>query len=144
MKLFQDPRIQKVLERLLYIWAIRHPASGYVQGINDIATPFMLVFMCSHTGLDNIESVEADSLSDEVLQVRGFLFLFLSSHFVLLSLLEGEKMSSVCCSSKALQAVEADTFWCLTKLIDSIQDHYTFAQPGRRAGGRACVVLILL
>lgn len=28
------------------------------------------------------------------------------------------------------QNVEADTFWCLSKLLDGIQDHYTFAQPG--------------
>jgi hypothetical protein len=26
--------------------------------------------------------------------------------------------------------VEADAYWCLSKLIDSIQDHYTDSQPG--------------
>ncbi len=26
--------------------------------------------------------------------------------------------------------VEADTFWSLSKLLDGIQDNYTFAQPG--------------
>ena len=26
----------------------RHPASGYVQGINDLVTPFMAVFMSEH------------------------------------------------------------------------------------------------
>jgi hypothetical protein len=26
--------------------------------------------------------------------------------------------------------VEADAYWCLTKLLDNIQDHYTFGQPG--------------
>jgi len=29
-----------------------------------------------------------------------------------------------------LDAVEADSFWCLTKLLDGIQDNYIFAQPG--------------
>ena len=29
-----------------------------------------------------------------------------------------------------LSAVEADTFWCLTRLLDGIQDNYIFAQPG--------------
>lgn len=33
-------------------------------------------------------------------------------------------------SETALQIVEADSYWCLTKLLDGIQDHYTFAQPG--------------
>lgn len=26
--------------------------------------------------------------------------------------------------------VEADSYWCFTKLLDNIQDHYTFSQPG--------------
>ncbi len=29
--LFQDERVQLSLHRLLYIWAIRHPGTGYVQ-----------------------------------------------------------------------------------------------------------------
>ncbi|GAA5855994.1 hypothetical protein JCM8547_002929, partial [Rhodosporidiobolus lusitaniae] len=30
----------------------------------------------------------------------------------------------------ALEALEADSFWCLSKLLDGIQDNYIFAQPG--------------
>ena len=26
--------------------------------------------------------------------------------------------------------MEADSFWCMSKLLDGIQDNYTFAQPG--------------
>jgi hypothetical protein len=36
---------QEMFERILYIWAMRHPASGYVQGINDLVTPFFVVFL---------------------------------------------------------------------------------------------------
>ena len=43
--LFQQRAVQAMVERILYIWAIRHPASGYVQGINDLVTPFFLVFL---------------------------------------------------------------------------------------------------
>lgn len=32
--------------------------------------------------------------------------------------------------SSALDALEADTFWCLSKLLDGIQDNFIFAQPG--------------
>lgn len=28
------------------------------------------------------------------------------------------------------RGIEADTFWCLSKLIDDIQDNYTEMQPG--------------
>lgn len=38
------------MEKILYVWAIRHPASGYVQGINDLATPFYQVFLSSYIG----------------------------------------------------------------------------------------------
>lgn len=38
------------MERILYIWAIRHPASGYVQGINDLLTPLYVVFLSAHVG----------------------------------------------------------------------------------------------
>lgn len=29
-----------------------------------------------------------------------------------------------------MTGAEADSYWCLCKLLDSIQDHYTHAQPG--------------
>jgi len=32
--------------------------------------------------------------------------------------------------AQVLSDVEADAYWCLTKLLDGIQDHYTFSQPG--------------
>lgn len=30
----------------------------------------------------------------------------------------------------ALAAIEADSFWCLSKLLDGIQDNYISQQPG--------------
>ncbi|XP_036155050.1 TBC1 domain family member 22A isoform X3 [Myotis myotis] len=44
-----QPAVTEIFERILFIWAIRHPASGYVQGINDLVTPFFVVFICEHT-----------------------------------------------------------------------------------------------
>ena len=37
-------RVQSLMERVLFVWSIRHPACGYVQGINDLLTPFLVVF----------------------------------------------------------------------------------------------------
>jgi hypothetical protein len=85
---------QRALERILYVWAIRHPASGYVQGINDLATPFFEVFLSGYVSVDP-ENFDVGHLPDDV-----------------------------------LAAVEADSFWCLTKLLDGIQDHYISQQPG--------------
>ncbi|KAG5530546.1 hypothetical protein RHGRI_025484 [Rhododendron griersonianum] len=91
---FQQAEVQKSLERILYTWAIRHPASGYVQGINDLATPFLVVFLSEF--LEG--SVDDWTTLD----------------------LPPEKISDI----------EADCYWCLSKLLDGMQDHYTFAQPG--------------
>lgn len=45
--------------------------------------------------------------------------------------------------SHALSALEADTFWCLSKLLDGIQDNYIFAQPGIHRQVARCQELCL-
>eukprot|EP00735_Rhodelphis_limneticus_P014019 TRINITY_DN7997_c0_g1::TRINITY_DN7997_c0_g1_i1::g.15523::m.15523 TRINITY_DN7997_c0_g1::TRINITY_DN7997_c0_g1_i1::g.15523 ORF type:complete len:465 (-),score=30.19,sp/Q9NU19/TB22B_HUMAN/51.32/6e-117,RabGAP-TBC/PF00566.13/2.9e-50,Antimicrobial14/PF08109.6/0.35,Gly_acyl_tr_C/PF08444.5/5.3e+03,Gly_acyl_tr_C/PF08444.5/8.5e+02,Gly_acyl_tr_C/PF08444.5/2 TRINITY_DN7997_c0_g1_i1:188-1582(-) len=91
--LFQHHTIAKILERALYIWAIRHPASGYVQGINDLLTPFLYVFLSEH--VEDAATCDVNSVSSQVLAM-----------------------------------VEADAYWCMSKLLDHVQENYTFAQPG--------------
>jgi TBC1 domain family member 2 len=96
LELYGYEATQRSLERILYVWAVRHPASGYVQGINDLATPFWQVFLGSYITDHNIENgMDPGQLPKPV-----------------------------------LDAVEADSFWCLTKLLDGIQDNYIYAQPG--------------
>ncbi|KAL7752870.1 GTPase-activating protein [Sorochytrium milnesiophthora] len=93
--LYQQKCVQESLERVLYCWAMKHPASGYVQGINDLVTPFYTVFLAQHCDKADVYSFDTSQLPKET-----------------------------------LTEVEADSFWCLTKLLDNIQDNYTFAQPG--------------
>ncbi|KAF6715065.1 TBC1 domain family member 22B [Oryzias melastigma] len=92
--LFQQPAVQEVFERILFIWAIRHPASGYVQGINDLVTPFFVVFL-SEFVTEDMENFDVAALPLDT-----------------------------------QRNIEADSFWCMSKLLDGIQDNYTFAQPG--------------
>lgn len=94
IKLYGFETTQRALERILYLWAIRHPASGYVQGINDLVTPFFQAFLSAYIDSDP-EQYDPGNLPKEVLDV-----------------------------------VEADSFWCLSKLLDGIQDNYIHAQPG--------------
>ena len=47
-RLWQFEVTQRSLEKILYVWSIRHPASGYVQGINDLATPFFQVYLSAY------------------------------------------------------------------------------------------------
>ena len=56
-----------MVERILYIWSIRHPASGYVQGINDLVTPFLMVFLQDFVDTDVTRSnFEFESLDEKV------------------------------------------------------------------------------
>nr|XP_060512056.1 TBC1 domain family member 22A [Panthera onca] len=93
--LILQPKVTEIFERILFIWAIRHPASGYVQGINDLVTPFFVVFMCEHIEEEDVDAADVSRVPTDV-----------------------------------LRNVEADTYWCMSRLLDGIQDNYTFAQPG--------------
>jgi hypothetical protein len=66
--LFQAADVQRILERALYIWSIRHPGSGYVQGMNDLISPFFVVFLTPHVegdiqGLTSLETVDEATLN---------------------------------------------------------------------------------
>lgn len=98
LPLFHSDEVRRSLERVLYIWAIRHPASGYVQGMNDLVTPFYAAFLADRVCAGDLQA------SNEI------------------------DTSSI--GAGLLDAVESDTYWCLTKLLDGIQDHYTSSQPG--------------
>jgi hypothetical protein len=50
INLFRSDFVQRSLERVLYVWALRHPASGYVQGLNDLASVFYAVFLSPWAG----------------------------------------------------------------------------------------------
>ena len=97
---FKRPAIQTSLERVLFIFSIRHPASGYVQGMNDLVTPFYCVM------LDAAVTGGAEMV------------------------LGGDRNDDARVSESVMLAVEADCYWCLSSFLDAVQDHYTFAQPG--------------
>lgn len=59
------------LYRILYVWHIRHPSSGYVQGLNDIVTPFLIVFLSEHVEIKmkNIDvASELNKIKPEILK----------------------------------------------------------------------------
>lgn len=139
--LFRNDLVRQSLSRLLYLWACRHPASGYVQGINDLATPLIAVFLSefydnqqqffkddkgkskkknggsgSSSGIGNGDiNGGGDNVNDEESIHEG-------------SVLDGSVMDDL--ALEDLKNVEADVYWCLTNLLAGIQDHYTSDQPG--------------
>ncbi|CAD2102357.1 TBC domain protein, putative [Plasmodium vinckei brucechwatti] len=93
--IFNNNKIQQLSERVLFIYSVRHPACGYVQGINDLITPFLVVFLRPIILKKEINSDDIDNVSND-----------------------------------ELKNVESDLYFCLSKLLEQIQDNYTFGQPG--------------
>ncbi|OHT03930.1 TBC domain containing protein [Tritrichomonas foetus] len=98
INILRNEQVQKLFLRVLFVWAVRHPASGYVQGMNDLLQPFFFTFALSYSQHKNIDE------------------------FVLLNELD--------VSDDDMKSVEADCFWCFSKLLDGLQDLYTKDQPG--------------
>lgn len=97
--LLRNLRVQSLFERVLFVWAVRHPASGYVQGMNDLLAPFFFVFLSQF-----IEGEDFEELA---------------------------KRSDVDCVQESdFREIEADCFWCFSKLLDGLQDLFTKDQPG--------------
>jgi len=63
ISIFQQELVQKMFERILYIWSIRHPAAGYVQGMNDLVTPFFVTYLSEFTPGQAFKDVESFDVS---------------------------------------------------------------------------------
>ncbi|KAG9391074.1 GTPase-activating protein-like [Carpediemonas membranifera] len=69
----QTPPVRALVSRLLYIWAARHPACGYVQGIMDVVTPLVAVF-AGHRGYDMTTGKDDGITEDQWLDVEADCF----------------------------------------------------------------------
>jgi len=101
-KVFSYEKINKMMLRILYVWSLRHPASGYVQGFNDLCTPFILVFLAQHIkeiDFDNLENLNEEQLNFKL-------------------------KDDICWE------IEADSYNCFTAMMNKIQNNYTNNQPG--------------
>jgi hypothetical protein len=107
MCMFHEPAIVLRLERCLYIWSLRHPAVGYVQGMDDLLAIFFIVFLADHlTHRRALAQVSTEDLA------------------VFMGLSWTEEM---------LDAAEADAYWCGGRMLGWVQDHFVTGQPGIRA-----------
>lgn len=67
-KLFSIEKVRSMMLRLLFVWAKRNPASGYVQGFNDLCSCFIAIFFTNYLKFDldtfNIDMDEFNKLSE--------------------------------------------------------------------------------
>lgn len=110
--LYAHAATQRSLRRVLYLWAVRHPASGYVQGINDLVTPFFELFLasCLDSTADGWRRIPDVDLVGSGASIRDFDPALLPESVAL--------------------ALEADTYWCLSRVLETITDNYIHEQPG--------------
>lgn len=115
VELFSKQCIQTMMIRILFIWSMRHPASAYVQGINDLAAPMVVIFLTSSVFLQQNrqnEQVAEESKNEFIKQSKA------GKAVTCYEMLSEEDVLAL--DSDSFLAVEADAFWCLSKLIDDI------------------------
>lgn len=116
--LFNKKCIQSSLERILYLWARSHPETSYFQGLNDLASIILVVFLeCTLPNLADVSKPGQQDLLDH-LDLPSFESSFLASPQC------DEALQS------ALYCVEADAYHCLCILLDSIKRYHVFSPGG--------------
>ena len=93
-----------------------------MQGINDLATPFFQVFLSAYIGGSSYTSqlTDTDPVADS----------------------NPEEFDPALLPTHVFHAIEADSFWCLSRLLDGIQDNYICAQPGIQRSVRRMAELV--
>jgi TBC1 domain family member 2 len=94
------PMVRLAMRRILYLFAVLHPETGYVQGMNEMITPLVAVFVCDYfsSGTRNVQ------------------------HFLDLTSLDG------LLTEVEMEDAEADSFWAFSEIIDT--ENYIPKQPG--------------
>jgi TBC1 domain family member 2 len=132
---FKSALISRAMRRILYFWSIRHPACGYVQGLNDLLAPILAVFF-SHAifqkyywkGCENSRwSFYYDQVLDLVLTLNQG-----SADICLAAALNTPSATNNAYwyfTEDEFLAVETDSYFCFTKLLEPLQNRYTVGQP---------------
>jgi hypothetical protein len=111
---FSSKLAKDMLTRTLFVWAFKHPASGYVQGINDLAATFIYVFLAE--AVDGIKRKADSRLSEDI---------DLSHNAYNISVKDMELINE-----EEATNIEADTIGCLENFLESLQENFTDGQPG--------------
>lgn len=104
----QHARTMHSLERVLYIWALRHPACGYVQGMNDLLLPFVYAVFASRFAPNKLCSELVAFTEKEV----------------------EEAFQESKCSEQEWLHLEGDLYWLSSAMLSGIQENFTYNQAG--------------
>lgn len=111
--LFGNQEVKQALARVLLVWAVQHPTTGYFQGLNDLASPFFFSFLSNastyqvgHPRFFYSLEQRGEGEGEEEEEWGG-------------EEKRGEKRVAV--SPGLLQRAEADVYWCLCTVMDSVE-----------------------
>lgn len=101
--IFHVPELRNPMRRILYLYAMLNPSKNYVQGMNELLTPILVVFLTSYLKESSGEGVEEflrrESIGDSI-------------------------------SEQDMATAEADVFWTFSLLLSSVDDNFVAGQPG--------------
>ena len=103
-----EATISAMFMRMLAVWSARHPAVGYVQGLDRLVVPFFRVHFFGAASL-------SDGVADDEAALEA----------------EGEAAAAAGGGSSSMnwEAREAACYWCLEKLLEGLQDRFIHNQP---------------
>eukprot|EP01125_Pyxidicula_operculata_P008596 TRINITY_DN2874_c1_g1_i3.p1 TRINITY_DN2874_c1_g1~~TRINITY_DN2874_c1_g1_i3.p1 ORF type:complete len:327 (-),score=33.70 TRINITY_DN2874_c1_g1_i3:37-1017(-) len=102
-QLFDFTLIKLSLERILFVWSVENRHISYFQGLNDLASLFFIVSLTSCFG----------HLTDDTERAKDKKF---------------EDYLSI-----YLPAIEADTYWCISELMQTLVSQHPIASGGVHA-----------
>ena len=140
MLLYHIPECVNALKRVLFVWCLRHPGVGYVQGMDDIAANFFCAYLAEAVEevlsrqkyQDMGSEVGCTVFEDELLPLRVATAPVAGEDQFLRQLLW---TSGGGLTEGLLERVEADTYWSAGKVLGWTQDHFVNGLEGVHAVG---------
>lgn len=101
--IFHVDEVRNAMRRILYVFGILNPNNNYVQGMNEILTPILVVFLSDYIKERNEKGIDS----------------FLKRK-CLRGVMDDEELADA----------EADAFWTFKHIVSLIEDNFVTDQPG--------------
>ncbi|CCW70486.1 unnamed protein product [Phytomonas sp. Hart1] len=126
-------RTLAAMARSLFLWSQRHPAVGYVQGMDDLLGVFFQIFLAD--GLRQRAFEQDSSFPTAEAADEGILRDLTAPGIITGPTLQGwgvDRLNAalVDLPEADLLQIEADTYWCASRVLSLLQDNYVPGQKG--------------
>jgi len=112
-KVFAKEDFMQALSRILLVWSGTHPSIGYFQGLNDLVCPILIVFLDYHAHTTNETTITED--------------------YYLVGTVGDSAPQPF--SSTVLALAEADTYWCISVVLDALNSYVEKSKCGVHGEG---------